>query len=340
MKKTLLIDIGSTSIKWVVKSELGYIKSINKQSFPKQLPLPDLYFEVDINEIVSIVKSIIDLHLNTCENVLIATQMHGYILSDCQMQPVTNYISWQDQRAKNIVYPFELPPTYGTSIKVNLPKVSVYYMQLKHPECMQKVAYFDTLGSYIIYQLTGKHITHITDAAASGFYNIIEHSVDKTPFKLPEAVDEMSVIGKYKALNIYPPVGDQQASIYSLEMDDSYILNLGTAAQMCCINYGYIEGNFESRPYFNRKTLCTITNLFGGKGFVENYLIKEHEIYVSYAKAMKRLPNKKRLIVMGGTLIYHLDKVQNILNHCQINVQYDKQAQALRGLAKLAEDLK
>ena len=121
---------------------------------------------------------------------------------------------------------------HGVGLKPNLPRASVRVTEELYPEIKEKAKVFFTLGSYVAFRLTGRNATHITDAAASGFFNAVTARPDSCGLKLPEAVLDVEQIGTYEGKRIFSPVGDQQAAILgSGAKRGTYILNLGTAAQ-------------------------------------------------------------------------------------------------------------
>ena len=202
MKKNhLLIDIGSTHIKWAKVSHIYQIEDEGKRPFPEPCVDRDNFFEVDIHKIEKIIVEIID-SFQDIDKVFISAQMHGYILTDKKNDPITPYISWRDQRAKNNIKPFKIKESYGVLFKYNLPKVSIKFMVESNPELMSKCKNFYTLGSYITFKLTGKNETHITDAAPSGFYNVIDGTKDKLYFSLPDIHYDVSLVGFYKDIKI------------------------------------------------------------------------------------------------------------------------------------------
>ena len=100
----LLIDVGSSNIKWKIYEE-G--KGTGEGSLPFPVPLRDEYpyFEVDGEEIIGCVQKIIRLF--SPSRTFFSVQMHGYILLK-NGKPVTPYISWRDKRGEGITPHFPL----------------------------------------------------------------------------------------------------------------------------------------------------------------------------------------------------------------------------------------
>lgn len=80
--------------------------------------------------------------------------MHGYVLLK-EGREATGYISWRDERGKDLPPDFALTEEYGVRIKPNLPRLSLQAQSVAADE-------FCTLGSYLVYRLTGKNTTHVT----------------------------------------------------------------------------------------------------------------------------------------------------------------------------------
>ncbi len=341
--KYLCIDIGSTSIKYA-ESENGKLpEKVSKTPFPEPLPLPEPFYEADAEKIFSIVKKIIDS--SSAEAVMFSVQMHGYVLADKRGGLLTGYISWRDKRAGLKPYGFSLSPEHGVKLKYNLPRASVIVTAMLFPEIAKEAEVFYTLGSYLAFRLTGNNVTHITDAAASGFYNCITGRVDfdekdyPVKLSLPTAFTEVKPAGVYNGKTIYTPVGDQQATILGLGENDCYILNLGTAAQMCETGDIFLSGDFECRPFFDGKFLYTVTGLYGGGYIRENSRQKAiTQILVSnYKTALEKLPEKNELVVTGGTLEYHKDLIFGVLKELNVKSRIAGKVDAINGLCYLAK---
>ena len=322
--KDLYIDVGSTNVKWMESGS----QTLHLLEFPSAQKSEYPYYEVPHENIFQTVKSIIE----TCKanRVFFSVQMHGYVLLK-NGKAVTPYVSWRDERAKSLEPRFVITKEYGVDIKPNLPRLSLQAQTVVFDE-------FCTLGSYLVYRLTGKNATHITDGAATGFYNVKNRTCDEVGFKLPFATYEVLSVGNYKNTAVYTPVGDQQASVLGAVGSeyDGIVLNLGTAGQMCCIKNGFVSGDYESRPFFNGKTLCTVTRLVGG-GIIAEKTDEELEelIFNDYKTAKEKLPHSNKMIVTGGVIKYRKKLLCNVLNKLNVNYNFTQHCDALNGLKKL-----
>ena len=146
----LLLDVGSTFIKYCIYDEEKNIINNYKYPFPKALITDGIKYEVSEKDIKdAIFKIFYFAEKENCKKAFISVQMHGYLLKN--KNTFSSYISWQDRRG-NISderlrkYDFN---RNGTSLKNNLPivKLLTYNSNFFDTE-------FFTLGSYISYMNT------------------------------------------------------------------------------------------------------------------------------------------------------------------------------------------
>jgi sugar (pentulose or hexulose) kinase len=277
--------------------------------------------------------------------------MHGYILANKSGNLLTPYVSWRDRRAailfENGVYLEKAKNVEwsrrGTTCKENLPLYSLYtYKDI----CKQDIEFF-TLGSYITYYMTGNNTTHITDCAASGFYDInscIRNTEEFPNIQIPKAVAAVETVGKYKDIDVYAPVGDHQASFLGSNVKDSeYFLNIGTATQISTLSYE-LSDNYECRPYFDDRRLCTVSGLIGGRTIRE--VCKAHvnesfctELAKDYLKALTALPQKKKLLVRGGAVRYFPDLIKLVCEKMEMTYDILNGVSAINGLKILVKEM-
>jgi sugar (pentulose or hexulose) kinase len=347
--KSLLIDFGSTSIKWALYDNEHRIKSdVSSIPFPKPLSYPSPIFEVSADEIVQLVLKIIRSG-SPVDHIYISVQMHGYLLArDGKL--LTPYISWQDQRSQLYMngrrlfdqFPMRLPPVSGSTIRPNSPICSLFTMNHLEPDLLSQATEFYTLGSYLAYQLTGVNATHITDAAASGMYNKEDGSpqFNMYPFlRLPQATLKVEQIGCWEQAAVYSPVGDQQASVLGsgLVHELQYLLNLGTAAQLCVVSDTSLFGDFESRPYFKSGSLCTVSGLLGGKEIAAHTHSPEFVqlLATDYFSAICKLPIRQEMMVIGGVSVHHRELIAKVCDLLQLPCRIQQDTDALDGLISL-----
>jgi sugar (pentulose or hexulose) kinase len=137
---------------------------------------------------------------------------------------------------------------------------------------------------------------------------------------------------------VYTPVGDQQSAVLGANADEqNYVMNIGTAGQFCSISPTFVSGDFESRPFFDGKILCTVTNLPGGK-IIETYEKKwADHIYEIYSDAMRKLPKRKGIIVTGGFAKQYREEIITALKRFELPYVFSEKEEALSGLNILAK---
>jgi len=293
----LLVDVGSTFIKYNVYNEISKkVLLYDKVAFPSPNLNKGCFFSVPISKINESIDLILEATQKfNCTKMFFCVQMHGYILRYTD-NSFSDYISWRDNsgdisdvRLKNIDF-----NDMGTSLKRNLPLVKLAFKDISGE--------FFTLGSYIVWRLTKKNATHITDAAATGFF--YAESGKRNEFaenlRMPKVYTDITPVGNYRDMIIYTAVGDHQSSFLgSGAADKKYLLNIGTAIQISCVHSGdYPDGEYEKRPYFDKKRLYTVSGLVGGGKIYDGEGCDE--LFSQILNAIKHLPPKKELILGGG----------------------------------------
>ena len=332
-----MIDIGSTFIKYGVYSETEC-----KFEMQSKLPFPDSVFcEGEIflvssqeikDKIMEIFESVTDYQ---CKKVYISVQMHGYVLKSSD-GTFSDYVSWRDksgditdERLKNIDF-----NKMGTSLKNNLPIVKVLNKGLQGE--------FFTLGSYVVYVLTGKNATHITDACASGLF----YSDSGKPNEycknliMPEVYKSVSKTGSYKGAVIYTPMGDHQTSVLGSRINsDKYLLNIGTATQISCVHdKNFCDGEYEKRPYFEDNILYTISGLVGGDRIYKGE--GKNELLAQVVESIKKLPPKNKLLLGGGGAESVYEFFKNSLSDFGVECSLAENNIGMRGLEMIANKKK
>ena len=222
--------------------------------------------------------------------------MHGFLLKNHKGE-FSDYISWRDKSGDikdGILSEVDFYKR-GTALKDNLPFVKLFNQKNDF-----EGAEFYTLGSYIAYLLTGKNITHITDACASGFYKFDGSECGLGKLTLPKCCKDIKCIGEFAGVEIYTTMGDHQISFLGCGAgNDKYLLNIGTATQLSCLGDGdYPKGGYEKRPYFDKQGLITVSGLVGGAVLYKGQ--GTEMLFDSVEDALKILPPKTGVIVGGG----------------------------------------
>ncbi len=335
--KARLIDVGSTNIKSALfDTKSNVFSEAGSTPFPSGNKKDAPFYEINVQEVEQSVRSLWGAGHDA---VFVCSQMHGYVLMKGS-RAVSGYISWKDKRAGLKDLPAPLPPGYGVNMKANLPRASIEYMKNYMPQALGEADTFCTLASYLAYRFCGENASHITDLAASGFYRV-ESGIPDPYFRfMPEAHLNVEKIGQYGDCDVYSPCGDQQTAVLGSGAEDSVILNIGTASQMCCIGDGIISGDFENRPYFYGRTLYTVTGLPGGelleKQDDENMFVT---LFTAWREALRKLPRRERITVTGGAVKYKRELITRVLDEIGVTYTFSSGNETMKGLAVMATEM-
>lgn len=290
---TLGIDIGSSYIKAGVIStgREALIQQTNFSALPKLPSANPLVYELDAEELYNTIHNIIHTTAASVplDGILFSTQMHGFVYRT-KSRP-DHYISWQDSRCtspqKNGISVLDKLKAFiskeemgvsGVQLKPSLGMCNLYAL-LQEEDAPSDDGTLFTLGSYLIWRLTGNNICHITNAAPLGLVNIPEKNWNKpvidalgfSKITFPDiASEEFNPAGycfaEGQKIPVYPDYGDQQVSIAgACATPDDAVINIATACQLSRNTQVFIPGSYEVRPYFEQTYINTISNMPGGR---------------------------------------------------------------------------
>lgn len=293
------IDIGTSFIKGaVVDLQVGSLSHICRQPFPEPLPnLPANFFEVDPGQLVSAVRRLLDELFDLspeCSGVLTCTQMHGLVLTDGAYQPLSNVITWRDQRAV-LPHPsgdgsffdhllFRLSEQelaeVGGGLRAGLPAGSLFWM-VETGRLPARDAIPLTLSEFVFTQLCSTGVNPIiepTNADAYGVYHLEQgtwHSevlkkLGLAELRWPDIGPAGSIVGYIERNDRKIPcmtaVGDHQCALAGtfLEMGE-LSLNISTGSQASLLTTSLKMGDYQTRPYFDDRYLNTVVKIPAGR---------------------------------------------------------------------------
>lgn len=292
----IAIDIGSSYIKSIaIEMATGCVSREHRVPTPgRNHNSNPRAFEIDAEEIFKVVLHMISSFcedLGDVEGLLFSTQMHGCVISDTSYGNDT-YISWQDTRCLDLMpgnsfsymehlrmlFPSNTMQNTGVEIKPALALCNLYTLLMTHQLKISEKTEIFTLGSYLIFKLTGNNICHITNAAPMGFVNLLQKEwrydiLDKAGLggvKLPKITADFSLCGTTFIhnceLKVYPDFGDQQISVLGCGASVSDIVaNIATAAQVIQVTTEFVPGQYEVRPYFENLYCNVISRMPAGR---------------------------------------------------------------------------
>jgi sugar (pentulose or hexulose) kinase len=219
--------------------------------------------------------------------VAISGQMHGVLLADEKLKPLTNLMTWCDQRATELTagldrsdWPFErtgcyLHPGYGGATLA----------ALASEKQIPPGATALTIADYVAAKLCSIAATEPTHAASWGIMDTKRNCWDMEIVELlqipgevlPEIKKSSCALGNLildiglpPKVKVCSPLGDNQASFIGacgLE-NDALLLNLGTGGQISlpCQEFS-VRNGLETRPMPFGNFLLVGASLCGGRSY-------------------------------------------------------------------------
>ncbi|EHB49721.1 Carbohydrate kinase, FGGY [Mycolicibacterium rhodesiae JS60] len=290
-RSSLLVDLGSTYIKVAVLHSGDSIVAERRFPFPDFASLGGLYRTVDPHEVVSSVEAAIASVLPLAgqpERILLSGQMHGWTLTDERNVPHLPLATWQDNRAALVVgsgithldnmrraQPPEVWDAAGNELRSGLPVAGIYATDLTTIEGRIRV---HSLLSWVAAALSDnpKFAQHITDAAASGMFDLRAGSWSEplaalaggTRLVLPQVLQIPEAIGIHHASGaaVITPVGDQQAALLGAGIaEDVTAFNIASGGQVARLAHEHAGHSTQTRPYFDGLFVHTKTHLPAGR---------------------------------------------------------------------------
>lgn len=303
------IDIGASFIKGALFNlDQLTIKNIKKYPSPKLTRLTrekysnsqkPLRFEIKTELYLQKVKKLINEYIKIAhkiEGIVFSSQMHGMLLVNPLLEPLTPFIGWQDERLletapkqsktwldllREKLANIDLSST-GIGLRSGLMGATLFWLK-EHKLLEQNPnSQASFLGDYIAAKLTGGPLlVEPTHACGSGLFDVRRRQWSLKILKrlqirvshLPKVVRTGTLIGhyQYKSLKIpiYVSTGDLQTaitgSLVGLSKKREISINIGTGSQVSIVARNFIIGDYEIRSYFDNRYLYTITHLPAGR---------------------------------------------------------------------------
>jgi len=299
MEKILLVDFGASRIKAAVWS---FVQHKVIEALECEAPIPKIGSSGEIevepeqywSSLVNTAGILLERHPNI-ERMWICAEMHGVLLLDASNhEPLTQYISWRDERASKVIG--DKPTTFsqfddknfqgsflvetGLKLRAGLPFVTLAHLR----EMINGLQDFKvcTLVDWILYRGGEKSPkAHPSLAAGMGFYSLSDNAwsdglIQKSspallasqfsePSKLSEKIGQIS-IGKH-SLAVFGGLGDMQAAIFGAGFPKKgrLLVNLGTGSQV--VGVAHQQGSsVERRLGANGEVFAALTHIPSGRG--------------------------------------------------------------------------
>lgn len=254
-----VIDAGTTTIKLAVYDE-DRLVALKKEPVVKHNPKPG-WVEIDAEDLARKCVKFAEIAIDeyNVEAIAITNQRATAVLWDGKTgKPVFNALGWQDMRANALAEEMnknstiriartagmisrgvvKLLPTLRNKRRVKwLLTLSRLSIQPNHTsvklcwmlrELGKKRERYDlkagTVDSWIVYRLTGEHLTDYSNAAATGLYDSyylrwsepILKIVGADEEMLPRTMESDRIFGEYRNVPVTGVIADQSASLYAL----------------------------------------------------------------------------------------------------------------------------
>lgn len=239
------VDIGTSSVKAVAIDNQGNIHAIKQIAYKIFSPKPD-YQEQNPNEIFEATIQVIKQAMAEVGEVSIvafSAAMHSLMAVDEKHKPLTNLITWADNRAKQIADNLrnttlgkQIYQHTGTAIHAMSPLCKLLWFRENQPQLIEKAHKFIGIKEYIFARLFDEYVIDYSLASATGLFDIFsldwfEESlalIGISEDKLSKPVDTVSIfqIKESKKLDYQEFVGIK----FVIGASDGCLANLGTGA--------------------------------------------------------------------------------------------------------------
>ncbi len=300
----IAIDIGTSFIKGAVLDlDALNLDHIQRVPFPGFLPgLPPLYHEVDpqaiLNAVTRLLHGLLPL-ANDVQGLVFCSQMHTLIFAGARGEPLSNLVSWQDQR---VLMPHPSGKgTYFDVLNLRILPVDQHRLgnELRPGQPIGLLFWLAEQGllpggdacpaslpDFVVANLcSAPPVTEITHGMSHGALNL-ETGDWHTPVlaelglagvRWPAIQPQGAIAGCLthagRKIPCYTPVGDYQSALAgSLLRSGELSLNISTGSQVSLLRPQADFGDFQTRPFFDGRFLRAITHIPAGRSL--NILVR------------------------------------------------------------------
>ena len=286
------IDIGTTTVTALVldsqKSEILKTCTLKNDSFIEgrafeKLQDPDIIIETVKTAVENVTDNL------TIDAVGVTGQMHGILYLDEVCKPCSPLMIWQDERGNEIYknglsYAEYLTEETGSKAASGF-GLTTHFYNLINGEIPENAVMLCTIHDYLVALLTGtKPVTHSSDGASLGFYNLKENCFCDTALEkvgidksfLPEVIKNTALAGKTDCdflpdgIPVSVAIGDNQGSFLGsvADAENSVLVNVGTGSQVSFVTNKVRELSCgEIRPLTDDKYIFVGASLCGGRAY-------------------------------------------------------------------------
>ncbi|MCC5895417.1 MAG: gluconokinase [Alkalibacterium sp.] len=240
------VDIGTTSCKAVLFSEKG--KNLHQATveYPLHTPEPKAA-EQDPYEIYEAVILAVQSVMNTSkiersslQVISFSAAMHSLIAVDEKGEPLTQTITWADQRSEP--YAKMLKDTNGQSIYEKTgtpihpmsPLCKLIWLREEKPAIFNKASRFIGIKEFVFYRLFGEYVVDYSIASATGLFNMRQLNWDKEALETA-GISESRLSKIVPTTEIYTHMKTEVADKMSINTDTPVVIG---ANDGCLANLG------------------------------------------------------------------------------------------------------
>lgn len=202
-KYVIGVDIGTTSTKAVLFSADGTVISNHGIEYPLYSPTPETA-EQNPEEIfmavLNAVKHVMQESAVPPEDILcvsFSSAMHSLIAVDQQGKPLTECITWADNRSsdwaekiKREMNGHEIYLRTGTPIHPMSPLSKLFWLRNEYSDLFSKSHKFISIKEYIFFKLFGEYVIDISIASSTGLFNIYSLTWDEEALEIAGVTPE------------------------------------------------------------------------------------------------------------------------------------------------------
>jgi len=279
----LSLDQGTTSSRAILFDEDGNIVGMNQKEFKQIFPKPGWVehnpLEI-LNSQIDVAKKAVEnakKSINSVEAIGITNQRETTLLWEKDSgKPVYNAIVWQCRRSsiicnelKNRGHSDLVHNKTGLVIDAYFSATKLMWIFKKYPEIYKRAKrgdiLFGTVDTWLLYNLTGNHLTDYTNASRTMLFNINTLSWDDDILSitsipksiLPEVRPSISYFGETKkeifgkSIPVFGVAGDQQSALFGQGCFEKGMVK-NTYGTGC-----FILMNTGKKPYYSKNGLLT-----------------------------------------------------------------------------------
>ena len=304
MSYTIGIDIGTTNLCALLAESTEYsVLDVHSCKNDTLIESNDpACYEQDatliIEKMLVLIKELVDnssISKNEISSIAITGQMHGIVLVDEYLKPVTPFYTWRDRRSEDVGYLAslidKLPDNYinntGCRLSAGFGGLTLSWLLAESDkrdmlEKYRALSIMDYLGAI----LTGRLCTDYSNAAGWGIFNIVDNAWHEDMLKimgiplemLPDIVSSGEVIDTIRpelaeklslpsSIKVFIPIGDNQASYFGAGRGKKgvAVVNVGTSGQITVPSDSIcVDNGLETRPLPNAGYILVGAILCGG----------------------------------------------------------------------------